>query len=179
MKQKDGFILRYGEEEGNIRYNEYILQISDKCDETGKYHQSKTGLSFFDKLSLEISKLGYNLTYYYGDNEFRKYSHISNALYSLDFYIPEINLDIEFNGNYWHANPEIYDSNWFHPVKKMYAKDIWEYDKLRNESLKKEFNIVIFDVWEKSIVKDGKETIIIEEIIKLIKELYVSRNKQN
>lgn len=177
--KKEGFILRYGEEDGVIKYDEYISQISDKSGETGKYRQSKIGLSFFDKLSLEISKLEYDLTYYYGESEFRKYSHISNALYSLDFYIPEIKLDIEFNGNYWHANPEMYDKDWFHPVKKMYAKDIWEYDKLRNESLKKEFNIVIFDVWEKSIVTDGKETIIIEEIIELIKELYVSRNNQN
>jgi very-short-patch-repair endonuclease len=56
------------------------------------------------------------------------------------------------------------------------AKDIWKYDKNRNEALKKEFGFVIFEVWEKSITKDGKETIIIEEIIDLIKKLYVSND---
>ena len=58
----------------------------------------------------------------------------------------------------------MYDADWFHPVKKVCAKDIWEYDKNRKDALKKEFGFVIFEVWEKSITKDGKEAIIIEEI---------------
>lgn len=34
--------------------------------------------------------------------------HINGVRFNYDFYIPSLNLILEFNGDYWHANPEIH-----------------------------------------------------------------------
>lgn len=173
----EGFIRRYGEEEGVKRFNDFIRSVSDSFENTNKYHQSKRGLCFFNKIVERLNELGYNYTYYYGDNELRKYSHIDNVLYSLDFFIPELNIDIEFNGDYWHCNPDIYDRKWFHPIKKQYAEDIWKYDENRSKSLKEEYDIDVISVWEKSVYLDKFEDKIISEILEKIE--YVSKNKED
>lgn len=173
----DGFIRKYGEKDGLERYNNFIDSISNTFEDTNKYHQSKRGLQFFNKIVDKLTSLGYKFTYYYGNNEIRKYSHIDMVLYSLDFFISELNIDIEFNGDYWHANPELYDKKWIHPIKKQTAEDIWKYDENRNNSLNEEYSIEVINVWEKSIYIDGNEDIIIDGILKRIE--YVSRNKEN
>lgn len=173
----EGFIRKYGETEGKKRFNNFIDAVNNSFEDTNKYHQSKRGVCFFNKIVKRLSELGYNFTYYYGDNEMRKYSHIDSVLYSLDFFILELNICIEFNGDYWHANPEIYDKKWIHPIKKVSAEEIWKYDANRNKTLKEEFSIDVINVWEKSIYIDKKEDIIIDEIVKKIE--YVSKNKEN
>lgn len=173
----DGFIRKYGEVEGKIKYDKFIQFINDSSEKTNKYHQSKRGMMFFEKLIKKLSECGINYEYNYGDNEIRKYSHIDEVLYSLDFYIVELNICIEFNGDYWHANPEMYKEDWYHPIKKMYAKDIWEYDNNRSNSLKSEYDIDVITVWEKSLYIDGDEDLIINKIVDKIK--YVSANKEN
>lgn len=175
----EGFIRKYGEIEGKKRFNNFIDAVNNSFEDTNKYHQSKRGVCFFNKIIKKLSELGYNFTYYYGDNEMRKYSHIDGVLYSLDFFILELNICVEFNGDYWHANPEIYEKNWIHPIKKVSAEDIWKYDSNRNKSLKEEFLIDVINVWEKSIYIDKKEDIIIDEIIKKIEYKYVSKYKKD
>lgn len=175
----EGFIRKYGEIEGKKRFNNFIDAVNNSFEDTNKYHQSKRGVCFFNKIIKKLSELGYNFTYYYGDNEMRKYSHIDGVLYSLDFFILELNICVEFNGDYWHANPEIYEKNWIHPIKKVSAEDIWKYDANRNKSLKEEFLIDVINVWEKSIYIDKKEDIIIDEIIKKIEYKYVSKYKKD
>ena len=175
----EGFIRKYGEIESKKRFNNFIDAVNNSFEDTNKYHQSKRGVCFFNKIIKKLSELGYNFTYYYGDNEMRKYSHIDGVLYSLDFFILELNICVEFNGDYWHANPEIYEKNWIHPIKKVSAEDIWKYDSNRNKSLKEEFLIDVINVWEKSIYIDKKEDIIIDEIIKKIEYKYVSKYKKD
>lgn len=49
----------------------------------------------------------------------------------LDFYFPDIHKAIEFNGDYWHCNPNLYDKDYFHEHKQLYAKDIWKLDTIK------------------------------------------------
>jgi len=44
---------------------------------------------------------------------------------------------IEFNGDYWHCNPLIYKEDFFNKSKQMFAKDIWNYDKIKIDSIEK------------------------------------------
>lgn len=55
--------------------------------------------------------------------------------YRVDFLNEKLKIIIDFNDNYWHCNPEMFDSDYHHQHKKMLAKDIWEQDKIRVESL--------------------------------------------
>jgi G:T-mismatch repair DNA endonuclease (very short patch repair protein) len=45
-----------------------------------------------------------------------------------DFYLPELNLLVEFNGDYWHCNPKIYKHDYFNKKLLKTAKEIWEKD---------------------------------------------------
>lgn len=83
-----------------------------------------------------------------------------------DFYIPSINLIIEFNGTYWHADPFKYKENDIIRYKfgNVYAKDIWERDKIKLD-LAKNNGYCIITIWERETKNKN-----IEQLIKLVKE---------
>jgi len=55
--------------------------------------------------------------------------------YRCDFYIPEYNLIVEIDGDYWHANPEKYSANDIIGPSKKTAKTIWENDRLKTQNI--------------------------------------------
>lgn len=65
----------------------------------------------------------------------------------LDIYIPSKNLAIEFNGDYWHMNPRLYDESYYNPQSQCTAKEKWEYDKLKQEECQT-LGIKLMVVWE-------------------------------
>jgi hypothetical protein len=78
-----------------------------------------------------------------------------------DIFIPNLNLIIEYNGDYWHCNPKKYDKNYFNQKKSKYAWQLWEYDQDKLDLIKsKGYNIEV--IWEFDF-KSNKT--IIEEII--------------
>ena len=83
--------------------------------------------------------------------------------YFADIFIPELNVIVEFMGNYWHCNPTMYEENYWHKKKGLCAKEIWEADKTRKEMLET-FGYNVFPVWESDYTK-GKD-----QVITLLKE---------
>jgi hypothetical protein len=65
---------------------------------------------------------------------------------------------IEFNGDYWHANPLIYGEDWINKTKKMTASEIWQYDvdKIKLAEL---HGYKVLTVWESQYNKDPNEVI--------------------
>lgn len=63
---------------------------------------------------------------------------------------------IEFNGDYWHANPDIYDSNFFNIRKNMTAEEIWLYDKQKLQCAHKN-GYKIHIVWENNWNNNNEE----------------------
>ena len=59
----------------------------------------------------------------------------SKKRYFYDFLLKEINVVIEINGDYWHANPSLHNENELIHYKfgNIYAKDIWDKDKKKIE----------------------------------------------
>ena len=73
---------------------------------------------------------------------------------------------IEFYGDFWHANPSLYDKN--NIVRNgLSAKEIWNYDNKRINMLKEKFNLKIKIVWE----VDSKCQSVIDEYVRWIYEL--------
>ena len=97
--------------------------------------------------SLEIDLVNYIESIYKGQIMSNKNEIFRIGLFTLDIYIPDLKLGIEFNGDYHHANPKFYKSN--DVIKNHYktAKLVWEKDK-RKINLFKRNNISIFTVWE-------------------------------
>lgn len=60
---------------------------------------------------------------------------------------------IEFNGDYWHCNPEKYKSDFFHHVKNLHASEIWANDEKRLETIAS-LGYRIHVIWE-SEYKNG------------------------
>jgi len=88
--------------------------------------------------------------------------------YICDIFIPELNLIIEYNGDYWHCNPNKYNFDYYHELKKMSAEEIWNYDKKKIDLIKSNgYNLEV--IWETEYNKNPK---LINKIIKK----YVKKN---
>ena len=65
-----------------------------------------------------------------------------------DVFIKEKNLIVEFNGDYWHLNPTIYDKNHYDKSRNVYSYEIWNRDEEKINNAKK-FGYNVLVVWEK------------------------------
>lgn len=183
------FIEKYGELEGNTRYDNMVLCKGHSLDSyefkygnegrekyesymsnkpINKGFHSNIASTFFESVSEGID-VEYDIYYAPKTKEFGKYNEILRKYTFFDFVIPDLKLCIEFNGDCFHANPNKYSANDTpNPYSKnITSKEIWEYDKIKNDELiKLGYTIVI--VWEADY-KINKEQIIIDTI-KTIKE---------
>lgn len=89
----------------------------------------------------------------------KKYKNTIHSLvikpYICDIFIPELNLIIEYNGDYWHCNPVKYNHDYHHKLKNMLAEDIWNYDKTKIDLIiNNGYNLEI--IWETDYNRDPK-----------------------
>jgi G:T-mismatch repair DNA endonuclease (very short patch repair protein) len=133
---------------------EYVRKImSDKLKETRKLGKIKSVIRSKTEKQIikEIKSLGYKVIHSY---------KVQTKI--CDIYIPKLNLIIEFNGDYWHCNPNKYDKNYFHQVKGVTAEKLWEYDKNKVDIiLNNGYNLEV--VWESDYKLDKT---IINKLIK-------------
>lgn len=137
-------IEKYGIENGERIYND--RQERWKNSLRRNFEKYGDGRSAQSELAYEIigilcDRLGINRPlkekWMYDNNKERSYAY--------DFeYNHKI---IEINGDYWHANPKIYESGFFNKTKNMYSDEIWLYDKLKIECAKRNGYEVLV-VWE-------------------------------
>lgn len=73
--------------------------------------------------------------------------------YIIDEFDRNKNVCIEFNGDFWHCNPNIFDKEYFHPIIKMTAEEIWKRDKRKYNKLKNN-KYDVFIVWESDNLDD-------------------------
>lgn len=73
---------------------------------------------------------------------------------SYDFHILDSNIILEINGDYWHANPNLYEETSLiqYPGIKKYAKEVWDSDKLKKE-LAESYGYKVLYIWESDINK--------------------------
>jgi hypothetical protein len=97
-----------------------------------------------------IKKLGYNAT-----QSFKVETKIC------DIFVPELNLIIEYFGDYWHCNPIKYDANYFNKKKGKFAWELWDYDKSKLDLIESYgYNIDV--IWEQDFLTNNE---IIKNII--------------
>lgn len=90
--------------------------------------------------------------------------------YELDIYLPDLQLAIEYNGDYWHANPKYYSEDEMINIKgaEYLVSEIWKRDRKKLEYCNNK-NITLITVWEddwtnnknkiKKLVKDFLATV--------------------
>ena len=141
----ENMVLKYGEVEGKEKY---FKSLGGR-----KNGYSIMASNFFKKLESLIIQdfphLEENIYYLPKNKEF--YIHKGNKAYFYDFVISQnINICIEFYGDVFHANPDIYkeDDKPIHFYNKdITAKKIWANDSLKNNMIL-ERKFLLFIVWE-------------------------------
>ena len=156
---KEYFIKEYGDITGLEKFENFSKQRTLN----GGY--SKISITLFDKLKSILSPKNY--TIFYGENEY--FFNTNGHFYLVDFFIKDLNIAIEFNGDVWHANPLLFkeDDRPFPFDKKYTSKDIWERDSERLKFLKDKVKDVII-IWEKELSEKGINRIV-EELMEKIK----------
>lgn len=86
--------------------------------------------------------------------EYEKHFTFGTSTFIPDFYLNEYNTVIEVYGDYWHANPEIFDSN--KTVFRTPVLEIWKRDK-RKQEIFLENRIQYIILWEDKINNNIKE----------------------
>lgn len=162
-KSWEYMVEKFGEEKAreinlkkiNIRYT-----FKNKNGNGGICCVSKESQVFFNSIDKFISKK-YE-TFYANKN--REFDIIANKKFcSLDYYIPELKLCIEFNGSCYHGDPRVFrDDEYCNPFKKLTAKELREQDQERYKALEEEHGIKTYVVWE----LDYKNGIDIKDFIK-------------
>lgn len=89
--------------------------------------------------------------------------------YYVDIFSSKFNIAVEFNGDYWHCNPQTHSATYFHPKKKKYAHEIWEDDKKRLRCLKEQLKINVFVIWERDF--KNKQCNCIEQLLSSIRRI--------
>lgn len=105
----------------------------------------------------------------------KKTFQIDNNYYIVDYYIPKVNMIIEFYGDYWHCNPIKYSRDYFHLYKGLTAEKIWEKDRIRLQKIVNKFNCNILTIWESEWKKNSIEQ------LNIIKTIYneIIKNQKN
>jgi hypothetical protein len=140
----ENFIKRYGDKRAFEKYNEYLKKRSS-------LPASKSSQFFFSSLD-KILSTKYT-TYFYEKNgkEFGKLLSTGRYVY-LDYFIKELNLNIEYNGDVFHANPKIYKKNDKpNPFTNETSQQIWKKDNEKLKLLEKEHHIKTIVIWESNL----------------------------
>jgi very-short-patch-repair endonuclease/CO dehydrogenase/acetyl-CoA synthase epsilon subunit len=140
-------------EDAELRYNNMIEHMRTIRRKPSKISQKMCEM-LFDKL---------NGTCYYSNNNYE----YQIDKYRVDFYHKETNTVVEFYGDYYHQNPNIFDKH--HCVHGITAEGRWKYDMLRKETILKSGKVnKFFEVWESDFRKNPTKCV--EHIIKEIKK---------
>ena len=140
------YLKKYGEE-GKQLYADRISSWHRKVM-NGSSH-SVAADNFFSQLYTKIKHISNDV--YFGNNE--KSILCNNKLYYPDFLIYSKKKIIEFFGDYWNCNPNIYESTFYNKVLQKSANDVWKHDNERIHNIISEgYDVLI--IWENEIIEN-------------------------
>ncbi len=93
--------------------------------------------------------------------------------YTVDFLNEDTKTIIEFNGDFWHCNPKLYEADYYNPKTKMLAEDKWNADAKRQKDLE-DIGYKVIVLWENDMINTNR-TVNEDAIQSAIKDY---RNKQ-
>ena len=148
-------IKKYGEEEGRIIFEDRQLRWKKSLmDNFFKYGDGRSTQSRFAKEL--ISDICLNLNIDYPKKEKFISTKCKERTYAYDFcYGKKL---IEFNGDYWHCNPNLYDDDFVNKTTKMTAKETWLKDENKAKCAR-DNGYDILTIWEEEYNYDYEATL--------------------
>jgi hypothetical protein len=145
---REYFIEKWGEQEGNERFERFCKARANVQIQTSVSMESQ---EFFNAIYDELKKRGVNNKIWYHSINKEYPIQTENGIRRVDYYDETIGLVIEYNGDYWHANPRKYnwDSTFTRGGMPLNAKEIWISDELKKQQTISILNIQDYEVvWE-------------------------------
>lgn len=170
-------ISKYGEAEGRRVYDERQRKWSEKIEaqyRDGKFskspkHWKSSCFSKIEKyfISMLLGELGCDkeMCKTYLNKQLTLFDSIRKRRYYYDFCYG--NKIIEFNGDYWHCNPQIYDKDYQHKLLHCTAQDVWDMNRIKHDFAKSN-GYDVFVVWENDFRENA--ILVIEKCIKYLSE---------
>lgn len=166
-------IKKYGEKKGKEIFKNRQRKWSQIMEEkyrngeynrAGSNHYSEIELKFFKNI---VNRMLLNNKEYYSainENQYTRTFKEIDKTFSYDFvYNKKV---VEFNGNYWHCNPDFYKSSYFHKHRQLTAKEIWNIDLIK-KTLMESAGYEFMTIWENDYRTDPENTI--KKCIKFLK----------
>lgn len=149
------YVEKYGELEGLEKYNNYWNAFG------GSVKTSVQSQNLFDALYEKLpNDLRENCLYGKLNSEFNIRNPEENRHYFYDFVIKKINFCIEYNGDFWHGNPQKYGPNdilkWGF-IERRYG-DVWKKDEIKFNFLRSK-GYDVYVVWENDFVSNPEKVI--------------------
>lgn len=150
-------IKKYGAEEGlkkwTLRQEKWKAKVFSNDQWIGKGTSALT-----ENIIIEIMKYG-DENLLYGKNEKFIYDKENKRVYKYDITNLRNKKIIEINGVFWHCKPELYGDDYYNKIKKMFAKEIRDYD-IYKLNIAKEHGYDVLVIWEDDYHNNPKETIV-------------------
>jgi hypothetical protein len=148
-------IAKLGVEEGTKRWQDRQNKWKSKVFNETTHISKGTSIEsdeLIEQILLNIKEeIKPNLLY--GKNEKFIYDKENKRAYKYDLTNISNKKIIEFNGVFWHCKPTLFEENFIHPIKKITAKEIWEYDFLKIKTAK-DHGYEILLIWEDEYLND-------------------------
>lgn len=145
-------------EEAHIAKEQHTIELLRRLENTKQY--SNVSQQLFDMIRDSIG--GEHIQYATNGGE-RTVKHRK-----VDFYDPISKIVIEFQGDYWHANPDVVKENFVRhdgkTAEEIRSKDTWRAELIA--SSREVSNLIL--VWERDFRRNPRNTA--ESLIKIIKE---------
>ena len=157
---KEICIEKYGEIDGLVIWQKRQSDWQDTLNAKSSEEKSRINrlklskgitVSKAEKIILEQIKLSIsNVTHQFTLTKENKKQYIYDIMANKKI--------IEYNGDFWHANPNIYPPNFINPRTKIKAVDKWEIDRIKLQYARDQGYEVLV-VWESDFKKNKEEII--------------------
>jgi hypothetical protein len=175
-KRNNTMLARYGVV--NPCENKDILEKSLR----NRYSTKSSNLLYSTKSQQFFNKI-YNLLptaiqseCYYADKNKEYFFNTGKSFFFVDFVIPKIRYALEYNGDYFHANPSRYDKDYFNKKIKMTAHEIWDRDISRYQTISN-MGYKLDIVWE-SYDSDKEINRIVKNITNRFNQIHTSNQDE-
>ena len=158
----DLYLIRYGMTRRELRSKtakEVWQRLSDdeKQQWLSKSIHKESSLKNINKRSFNQSSYELKILNILSQSQFSFKSQFiirktKNSFYAYDFIIYDLNLILEINSDYWHANPSIYKADDLiqYPGHQLLASEVWKKDLDKKKlAISKGYNIIY--IWSKDI----------------------------
>lgn len=181
----NGFIARYGKEEGTRRYNERCKKISKSLtvDWFIEHYGIKEGTKLYQKRFAAFYAASADITH--SKNQYVIYDALkakdnnwnderyAGGVARVDMLNDKLGVVVEYFGDFWHCNPAIYKDTFYNKSLKMFAKDKQAFDKIRLSkilSFSESISLIIV-IWEKTFANMNYDVNkILEKVYNIIKQ---------